>query len=488
MGAALDLDAYELLAATTATEEPTRIEAVPDVDWSPHKPFAKQLEFIEAEEFEVGYGGAAGGGKSDGMLMDALKDVNVPQFSALILRKTYQDLAQDGGLMDRAHDWLGGTAARWNGTDHRWTFPSGATLSFGYLPNAAARYRYQGGEWQAIYFDELTQLLKNAYLYLRSRVRRTHGVLDNVRLRIRSGTNPGGEGHEWVKERFGLTDDGTQDEALAWDEERGEVRRFIRAGLKDNPFIDAEEYLKALGELDEETKAHLRDGLWIIGILGRVLPLTDANLVTKVPSTDMRNILSIDLGSSEAVKSLAFSVLSYSRKIEDLVWCRHVEKHTRMLNRDIAKTILDLRDEFGGFDAIVADLGALGVQFGEEMRRRHFLPIQPAQKSGRIAYSRLLHDAAIAGDLLLLDHRTKELQTEAKSLIWKDDGKAMVGECHAYDATMYGYREARAFMSRADDLPPLPGTEEAAKLIEHQDMLRAERRRAANEKKKWWKR
>ena len=146
------------------------------------------------------YGGSSGGGKSSALLMAALQWVEVPGYAAILFRKSYQDLSLPGALMDRATEWLSGTPAKWHGQDKRWTFPSGATLSFGYLDNANDQYRYQSAEFQFIGFDELTQFDEQPYRYLFSRLRRLEG--SRIPVRIRAATNPGGRGHLWVRKRF----------------------------------------------------------------------------------------------------------------------------------------------------------------------------------------------------------------------------------------------------------------------------------------------
>jgi hypothetical protein len=82
------------------------------------------LDVGEDVPLEALYGGAAGGGKSTALLMGALLYVDVPGYSALILRRTYTDLALPGALMDVAHEWLEGSAATWHEMEKTWRFPS----------------------------------------------------------------------------------------------------------------------------------------------------------------------------------------------------------------------------------------------------------------------------------------------------------------------------------------------------------------------------
>jgi len=61
--------------------------------WIPHQPFTNQGVFLISNEKEALYGGAAGGGKSDALLMGALMYVDEPGYNAILFRKTYSDLA-----------------------------------------------------------------------------------------------------------------------------------------------------------------------------------------------------------------------------------------------------------------------------------------------------------------------------------------------------------------------------------------------------------
>lgn len=207
------------------------------------------------------------------LLADALKYVHIPNYSALLLRRTFPELRQEGGLISVAHSWLSKTDAKWNEQDKTWTFPSGATLKFGYMDNENDKYRYQGGEYQYIGFDELTQFTQSQYLYLFSRLRK-RGDID-APLRIRGATNPGGIGGRWVFERF-IPEDFTPADARqmkVWKKPQsdGHEIAFVPSLLDDNPSLDREDYLQSLSQLDEITRQQYISGDWMIQIRGDIL-------------------------------------------------------------------------------------------------------------------------------------------------------------------------------------------------------------------------
>lgn len=82
--------------------------------------------------------------------MASLMYVDFPEYAAILFRRTHTDLALEGALMDRAADWLTHTPARWNERDKRWEFPSGATLTFGYLDGPNDWRRYDSAEFQCV--------------------------------------------------------------------------------------------------------------------------------------------------------------------------------------------------------------------------------------------------------------------------------------------------------------------------------------------------
>lgn len=245
-------------------------------------PHRKQKLFLNIETddvigsqeiIECMFGGAVGGGKTWTLLAAALKYAHVPGYSALLLRKSYPDLAQSGGLMALSKEWLSGSDAKWNETNKTWTFPSGATLRFGYISTDNDKYNYQGGQYHFIGWDELTQHTEAVYKYMFSRARKLKD--SPVPVRIMSATNPGNIGAKWVYKRF-IPDDFSPSAALErdiWYKDSGEghVVAFIPSLLDDNPYLDKKSYLISLAQLDEVTRQQYLSGDWRIQLQGDIL-------------------------------------------------------------------------------------------------------------------------------------------------------------------------------------------------------------------------
>ncbi len=226
--------------------------------YCPYTPTPKQAAFLLLDDVkEVLYGGAASGGKSVGQLMAALQYVDVPGYSAILFRRTYSDLALPGALMEMARRWLNPYIAtkevHWSEKNKVYTFPSGATLSFGYLESEHDCERYQGAEFQYIGIDECTHISPTNYRYMFSRLRKTVDI--PVPLRFRATCNPGGMYGDWYFERFFLNK---------------ENRVFIPAGIYDNPYVDTEDYIESLNELDPVTREQLLNGNWQVHEAGEM--------------------------------------------------------------------------------------------------------------------------------------------------------------------------------------------------------------------------
>lgn len=240
----------------------------------------RQSIFTGLDEYEVLYGGAAGGGKTDAILAAALEFVHVPGYRAIVFRRTRENLAD---LIERTHEWWHGKA-QWSGSRRRWLFPGGGRIYLGGMQLEKDKFKYKGPAFQFVGWDELTEFLKTQYLYMFSRLRkpkcREHKVADmncqvchraalfaHVPLRVRAGTNPDGEGREWVKERF-VSDEAASEicsgrYATMYRSRSGLA--FVPSRVEDNPGLDAEEYREqSLSRLDPVTRERLGAGDWRI--------------------------------------------------------------------------------------------------------------------------------------------------------------------------------------------------------------------------------
>lgn len=177
----------------------------------PSKPSPRQLEFLALTVEEALYGGAAGGGKTEAVLIGALRYLHVPGYSAAIFRRTKAEAIMPDGPLARARIWflpavLAGRA-RWDSESNTYLFRTkpGApesSIHFGYLDSDKDLGRYQGSAFQYIAVDELTFWEEHRYRFLFSRCRPSAQLGEPVPCRMRASTNPGGPGHRWVRERF----------------------------------------------------------------------------------------------------------------------------------------------------------------------------------------------------------------------------------------------------------------------------------------------
>jgi phage terminase large subunit-like protein len=217
----------------------------------------KQRQFLLLTDVEeVFYGGAAGCGKSFATLIAATQYVDVPGYAALLLRENFGDLNKAGAWMELSRQWWYKKGPEFNERDRCWRFPSGATITFGYLDSDKAVYQYDGPSFHFIAIDELTQHSEWRYQFMFKPLRRpTTGPLSKLPLRMRATSNPGNVGHEWVKKRFGC---GNADPR-----QRAPGAVFVPATLTDNAGnLDVDDYRAKLAKLDPLTRKQREDGNW----------------------------------------------------------------------------------------------------------------------------------------------------------------------------------------------------------------------------------
>lgn len=228
-----------------------------------YTPTQKQALFHSSNADEVLYGGAAGGGKSRAIVMEAVIDaLENAGIDSYLFRKTYPEL--EATLIAEALRCVPKELFKYSKTTHDMRFSNGSTLHFRFCRNMQDALKYQGCEMHRIYIDELTHFSEEIYDYLKTRLRAPKRF--NIKPRIRLTTNPGGVGHSWVKAAF---IDGKapfeihktiiKSEILG--ESRVVTRQYIPAYATDNPHL-SKDYIIELEQKPEALRKALLLGDW----------------------------------------------------------------------------------------------------------------------------------------------------------------------------------------------------------------------------------
>lgn len=166
------------------------------VAWKPLP--GPQTALIRCPVFEVFYGGARGGGKTDGALGEFV--IHADQYGqhaiGLMVRRTLKQLRETMARSKQIYRPLGAT---FNETDKEWTFPNGARLVFAYLERDDDADNYQGHSYTRVYVEEIGNFPSpTPIMKLMATLRSGAGVPCG----FRATGNPGGAGHQWVKARY----------------------------------------------------------------------------------------------------------------------------------------------------------------------------------------------------------------------------------------------------------------------------------------------
>jgi hypothetical protein len=276
-------------------EVPTKETEGIDRVWIPHP--GPQTELLTRTEDEMLYGGARGGGKSDGGRMWLLDQTDNPLFRALVVRKNAGDLDD---WVDKARYWFGPMGATFAYKPSVITWPSGAKIITGHLKDADAYTKYQGQEFQRMLIEEATQIpdLKR-YVQLIGSCRST---VPGIRPQVLLTANPGNIGHQWVKARF-------IDPAIPGNPFKDGTGRsfvFIPSTVDDNPTLSKNDpgylrYLDSIKETDENLWRAWRYGDWSIfvgQVFSKFRPATHviSRLPDNVKLSQCKKIVGFDWG------------------------------------------------------------------------------------------------------------------------------------------------------------------------------------------------
>lgn len=223
-----------------------------EVIWSPFE--GPQTQFLEADEFEVLFSGGRAPGKSDALMMDALRYCQYKDFRGLVIRKAMKELRD---LIKRAKELypMAYPGTKWKEQEKLFVFPSGAIVEFGYCDHEDDVDQYKGQEYSWLGIDELTELAtEQMYEKLIMSVRKKG---EHFKTYVRATTNPNGIGKTWVKKRF--VDMGPSNTTITIEtniEYLNKVvkttRKWIHGTIFDNPKIVAEQpdYIARLASMD----------------------------------------------------------------------------------------------------------------------------------------------------------------------------------------------------------------------------------------------
>lgn len=373
--------------------------------WRPNK---RQEEFLALPDdiFEALYGGAAGGGKSEMLLMlpFARQFYLNPQFKGIIFRRTFPEL--EGSLILRTKTGIGRSGpsyydfgGSYNDQKHVWTFPNpldksrpGATIRFSYMESNDDARSHKTAEYNYIGFDELTQFDEFQYVFLTSRCRSSDPNLPAI---IRSASNPEGIGLAWVRDRF--VSPAPEGSKRIFDRFSSSSRIFVPARLTDNPDLMESDpsYMTRLNLLPEALRKAMIQGDWFT-FSGQVftefrtelIPGEPSNAVHVIPPFDIPawwpKILSIDWGFKHYLSAHWGAVTPEKRVIiyreymskgeYNSTWASNIRKlsqfdeniHAVVLGRDAwnnrgdQKTTADQFHDFSGFRPEQADTDRIG--------------------------------------------------------------------------------------------------------------------------------
>jgi len=221
--------------------------------WSPNE--GPQTEVLKRTEFEVGYGGARGGGKTEAGLAWLLYDSDHPLFRALVIRKNSKDLED---WLSRAHLFYRAFGVVRKGSDLY--FPRGGVIRTGHLKDDNAYMKYQGHEYHRMLIEELTQIASEKnYLMLLASCRST---VEELKPQVFASFNPDGPGFFWVRKRFNIQGIPTKP-IVTTDSVTGLTRVFVPSRLSDNPYLNKDRQYRAfLDGLPDGLREAWRDGSW----------------------------------------------------------------------------------------------------------------------------------------------------------------------------------------------------------------------------------
>ena len=336
----------------------------------------KQFLALQSPATEILFGGAKGGGKSHLMRVAAICWAHlIDGLQVYLFRRTSPDLLRNhmngpGSFPSLLSHWMRVRDVSYDGSKGHWKFRNGSRILLCHCQHTKDMHDYQGAEMHVLMIDQLEQWEKEVYEFLRGQVRlgglRVPSDLKGLFPRVLVSANPGGIGHNWVKEGFvSLAPEFALTRMLP--EKGGMLRQYIPSLLEDNPTMlendpTYEDRLSGMGS-PAMVKA-LRWGIWDIVAGGAIDDVWDPSFHVIPPFRIPKNWQverALDWGSSRpfsvgwwarsdgsevmtAKGMRSFYPGSKIRVAEFYGWNGEANEGCRMIPAEVARKILEIEN------------------------------------------------------------------------------------------------------------------------------------------------
>lgn len=416
------------------------------------QPTPRQVEALTRTEFEVLFGGARSGGKSEAGLAWLLYDTDHKDYKALVLRRNATDMHD---WVERARKFYTPLGAVFSGNTI--TFPSGAKITMGHLADEDAYQKYQGHEYHRILFEELTHIpTEKEYLMVLASCRST---VKELVPQIFATCNPDGPGFYWVRTRWNIS--GVPNVPIVSGDEKN-PRVFVPSKIDDNPYLsNSTNYRSFLDGLPDGLRQAWRDGSWADPIIQGAIyqkEMAQAKTEKRIGVFNVDTKLPVhtawDLGSAQNMavilfqkRSNNFYVVGEIAQVEEgvagywkLVQQWAIENNSRLgfhffphdsntRERGTGKTVLDVAGEIG-------------------MRNYHKIPVSSVKTGIErvvLTFPRVFFNATKT-EHLLSSLENYRYTYDQKLLVWR---KEPVGDWASHMADAFRY------MCLSDTLSPI---------------------------------
>lgn len=213
----------------------------------------RQIELLSMTDKTVLFGYSPMCSKTECILLTALQYIDVPGQSSIIFKESFSELRLPGGIVDRSHDYLGDSDARWSERDKQWRFPNGNVLSFGFANHKGGPSHYCKPQYSYVGFDEVGEVDPVFYFTV------CDAQSANIGFRTRIATNPGGTWGDFYSLRYvpqAFYDCKNSEKfGMKWTSDIFRYAKFLPARVNDNPSIDAQYF--------ERIKSHISPDLFV---------------------------------------------------------------------------------------------------------------------------------------------------------------------------------------------------------------------------------